>query len=108
MQTRHINAEHLQLVLVTLRMRRNNPTLAKFCALSNGATWQRCDRRYHPTEESPSNRWTHQPLCVPMLESVRAPLVQRVRLNYGLQEVKATWGKGYKALLAELQPRKGG
>jgi hypothetical protein len=108
MQTRHINAEHLQLVLVTLRMRRNNPTLAKFCALSNGATWQRCDRRWRPTEESPANRWTHTPLCVPMIESVRAPLVQRVRLNYGLAEVKATWGVGYKALLAELQPRKGG
>jgi hypothetical protein len=104
--TRHINVEHLQLVLVTLRMRRNNPTLAKFCALSNGATWQRCERRYRPNEESPANRWTHSPLLVPMLESVTPKLVERVRLTYGLPEVKRIWGMGYKALLSTLQPKR--
>jgi hypothetical protein len=105
-QTRYINAEHLQLVLITLRMRRNNPSVAKFCALSNGATWQRCDRRYRPTEESPANRWTHTPLCVPMIESVSTRLVERVRLTYGLAEVKATWGMGYKAMLAAVSYRR--
>jgi hypothetical protein len=108
MQTRTINAEHLQLVLVTLRMRRHNEKLARFCALSNGATWQRCQLRHRPTDESKANVWVHKPLMVPMLESVSVDLVKRTRLHYGLAEVKATWGKGYKELLRELDTRKKG
>jgi hypothetical protein len=105
MQTRFIEAEHLQLVLVTMRMRRNNPEIARFCALSNGATWQRCERRWLPREESKANVWVHRPLMVPMIQSVTPKLVERVRLNHGLPEVKRTWGLGYKALLSELKGR---
>jgi hypothetical protein len=106
MQVRKINADHLQLVLVTMRMRRNNPSLARFCALSNGATWQRCEYRQRPSDEPAANRWVHQPLMVPMLPSVTSRLVERVRLHHGLPEVKATWGQGYKAMLAEVSPQR--
>jgi hypothetical protein len=104
-QTRYIKADHLQLVLAVLRMRRLNPDIHPFCALSNGATWMRCDRRYRSDSDT-ANRWTHQPLCLPMIPSVTTRLVDRVKTGYGLREVKATWGTGYKVLLAEISTRK--
>lgn len=33
------------------------------------------------------------------------PVVKKVRLASGLPEIKKTWGKGYKALLRELEPQ---
>lgn len=44
-------------------------------------------------------RWLHG--------SELAPVVKKVRLVAGLDEVKKTWGKGYKALLRELEPQPG-
>ena len=106
MQTRIIKADHVELALVTHRMRKANPTLAQFCALSNGATWQSCDRR--TSTAGRANRWTHPPMMLAMLPSVSPKLITRTRMSYGLREVKATWGIGYKAMLAEVAPRKGG
>ena len=40
-----------------------------------------------------------------MCGSELAPVVKKVRLVSGLDEVKKTWGKGFKALLRELEPQ---
>lgn len=109
MATTHvIEAEHLKLVLFTRRLRRHagyqGPTWA---AMSNGhdSIGMGCPSR--PLDERMQQVLRHKPLFRPG-NRLSPRLVERTRLNRGLDEVRATWGTGYKALLAELQPTKGG
>lgn len=100
LQVRSINAGHLRLALGIAKARLHMPDLPRMCALSNGATPLSCRPR---AETDPSDkRWTHPPLCLPMISSVRDDLVKAVRSRYGVKEVQKVWGIGYRALLAEL------
>lgn len=106
-QTRTINAEHLKLALFTHRLYKlSGKSAPKWAAISNGhnVLGSGCPRRAY--DESLQTRLQHPPLFL-VANRISPRLVQRVRLNYGLAEVQATWGTGYKALLAELQPKKG-
>lgn len=107
MEQRFIKAEHLLLVLVTIKAKQHNSTLAQFAAISNGAnTTNRCTWRdaYRTT---PHSCWRTPPLFLPLLPSVRPDLIERVRLRPdGLKEIKRTWGIGYKAMLQEVAPKR--
>jgi hypothetical protein len=109
MATTHvIDADHLKCVLFTRRLARfANYQGPKWAAMSNGhdSLGMGCPRRPH--DERMQRVLQHPPLFRPG-NRLSPRLVERVRLNHGLNEVKATWGTGYKALLAELQPKKGG
>lgn len=103
-QVRRIKAEDVKLALGIARARLHMPDLPRMCALSNGATPLSC---YPRGELSPSDtRWTHPPLCLPMISSVCSDLVEAVRSRHGVKEVKRIWGVGYRALLTELNGTK--
>lgn len=104
---RHISAEHVLLVLVTLRARRINPTLARFAAISNGAnSTNRCTLR-DARSTTPHSCWRVPPAMTPLLPSVRQSLIERVRVRPdGLREIRRTWGIGYKAMLDEIATRR--
>lgn len=95
--TRHISASYLQLALVARKIRPGT----KWAVISNGVNTYGCDPRIAPT----SYRRPTPSLLTPLLPSVPARVVERVRLNYGLDEVRKTWGIGYRALLAEISPK---
>lgn len=97
--TRVIKVDHVKLALAVHKGRQAGLLdCARFCALSNGATPRSCGSWHGETP-----KWTHPPLFMPMLPSISAQLVDRVRWSRGLAEVKRTWGTGYKALLMELR-----
>lgn len=105
--TRVIDAEHLKCVLFTRRLSRFTGYQGpKWAAMSDGhnSLGMGCPRR--PYDEGMQRALKHPPLFMPG-NRLSPRLVERVRLNHGLAEVKATWATGYKALLAELQPTKG-
>ena len=102
---RHINAEHLQLVLFTRRLRQLTAYSGpQWAAISNGhdTLGMGCPRRPHDARMQRVLK--HPPLFRPG-NRLTPELVQRVRMTYGLPEVKATWHCGFKALLAELTQR---
>lgn len=103
---RVISAEHLTLVLVALRARRLNPDLAKFAAVSNGgATTNRCTER-HARSSTPHSCWRTPPVMYPLLPSVPVRLIERMRMQPdGLNEIRRTFGRGYKAMLTEVGGR---
>lgn len=90
---RHISADNVLLCLVA---RKAKPFI-RWAALSTGASTSSCRPRSGPGYCIP-----RPSLLYPMLSSVDLRLVDRVRIGYGLAEVKRTWGIGYKALKAEL------
>ena len=104
--TRVIKAEHLQLALFTRRLfKLSGKPVPAWAALSNGHNILGCGCPRRPYDEHLQKRLQHPPMFL-VANRISPHLVERVRLNYGLPEVKATWGTGFKALLAELQPKK--
>jgi len=103
---RVISAEHLELVLVALRAKRLNPDLAKFAAVSDGAeTTNRCTWQ-HARSTTPHSAWRIQPTLQPLLPSVPKRLIERMRVqSNGLNEIRRTFGQGYKAMVAEVGGR---
>ncbi len=101
--THVISAEHLELVLVGLRAKRHNPRLAKFAAVSNGGeTTNRCTLR-DARSTTPHSCWRKPPMVHPLIVSVPARLIERMRCQPGgLNEIRKTFGQGYKAMLAEI------
>lgn len=100
--TRHIQAEHLKLVLFNRRLHKHSSHPAQpWAALSNGHNFfgSGCPRR--PFDEHLQKRLQHPPLFC-LANTVNHSLVERVRMHYGAAEVKATWGIGYKAMLKAL------
>lgn len=103
---RVISAEHLTLVLVALRAKRLNPDLAKFAAVSNGATSTNLCTRRDARSTTPHSCRRTAPLLYPLLPSVPARLIERMRVQpNGLSEIRRTFGQGYKAMLAEVGGR---
>lgn len=103
---RRIDAEHVQLTLSIAKGRSLGLLdVGPWCALSNGATPYACRERLIEEPDS-RTRWTHRPLALPMLTCITPSMVNRVRTHYGLDEVRKTWGIGYRALLAELKGKK--
>lgn len=104
MQTRYINAEHLELVAFTRRLYRatSTPQPCQWAAVSNGhdSLGNGCPRRPHSADMQ--QRLQHPPMMLPM-RTVQEQLVRRVRTNYGLSEVRKTWGVGLKEMLAETK-----
>lgn len=102
MQTRYIKAEHLQLVLFTRRLHQaiGKTQATRWAAVSNGhnSLGSGCPRRPHSPDMQ--RRLQHPPMLL-HISTVREQLVRRVRLTYGLTEIRKTWGVGYKAMLAE-------
>lgn len=102
---RHIRADHLRLALRSARPSIESK-LGRLCAMSNGG-WSTNDGNGHRNSkafrEDIDTRRAVPPLLLPLHFSlISENIVRRVRLNYGLPEVKRTWGVGYKALLKEL------
>jgi len=99
---KHIDVEHLELVLISRKLR----TLQgkRYAAMSEGhdCLGGGCPRK--PYSDFLKKHLKTPPMFTPMLRtSVPAELVERVRMVYGLPEVKRTWGVGYKAMLAETE-----
>lgn len=98
---KHIKVEHLKLVLFSRKL--NDPKSKRFAAMSEGhdvLLANGCPQR--PYNDFLKSRLKAPPMFMPMLRtSVPARLVERVRMVYGLPEVKRTWGVGYKAMLTE-------
>lgn len=102
---RRIKADHLKLVLVTRRLNELsvNPQPYRWAAFSNGhdsLLSTGCPRRPHSPEMQ--HRLQHPPLLL-TIRTVPEHLVRRVRLTRGLQEVRKTWGIGFKTMLAEAK-----
>lgn len=94
---RTISASYLKLALVARKIRPGT----KWAVISNGVDTYGCDPRVAPT----SYRRPRPSLLTPLIPSLPAKVVERVRIGYGLDEVRKTWGTGYRALLAEISPR---
>lgn len=103
-QERRISVQHLELVLFTRRLYRatGKAQPCRWAAVSNGhnSLGNGCPRRPHSPDMQ--RHLLHPPMFV-HIGTVSERLVRRVRLTYGLPEVRKTWGTGYKALLAETQ-----
>lgn len=100
---RRIKVDHLKLVLFTRRLNQVsvNSEPGRWAAFSNGhdsLLSTGCPRRPHSPEMQ--HRLQHPPLLL-TIRTVPEHLVRRVRLTRGLQEVRKTWGIGFKAMLAE-------
>lgn len=101
-QTRYIQADHLELVLFTRRLYKlNGKSCPDWAALSNGhdSLGHGCPRRPH---DAHMQRVLKHPPMFLTTNKLSPKLVERVRTRYGLPEVKATWGCGYKAMLKAL------
>ncbi len=99
MNTRYIKAEHVLLAMVA---RKAAPT-TQWAAISNGFHTYRC------TERKPMKPYCfpHQALMLPILPcTTDERLLDKVRWCYGVKEIKATWGMGYRQLLAENKQRR--
>ncbi len=99
MSTRHINAEHVLLALVA---RRAVPS-TQWAAISNGFHTYLC------TDRKPMKPYCypHQALMLAILPcTTDERLLNKVRWSYGAKEIKATWGMGYRQILAENKQRR--
>ena len=89
--THRINAEHVLLSLVARRALKGR----RWAAMSDGAHTNPCGASYGRFAAK------HPPLMVPMTRGRMNNVVEHVRLNWGLPEVRKTWGAGYRAMLEE-------
>ena len=94
---RYINAGDLKLALVA---RKANLPGVRWMAVSNGVYTGRCEHHWRPTYRLPV-----RPLFLPIHSGVTGDLVDRVH-RHGKKEVQRTWGIGYRALLAEVSPKR--
>lgn len=93
MQSHAILADHVELTLVARKL---NPH-CQWHAVSPTVRCCGCTRR-----KDHDFRLKVPPMMVPFRGSVSRKLVERVRLTHGLDEVRCTWGQGYRAMLAEV------
>lgn len=107
---RRINAEDVHLALRARILPAASP-LGPLCAMSDGgfSTNSRYGKRscqaYRPDIDT---RRAVPPLLIPLrLKRLPTHVIERVRRAGGPAEVKRTWGKGYKALVAELCHKEG-
>lgn len=89
---RHINAEHVLLALV---IRRANPRCRWAAMADHECTTFSCGSRYR------GKPFHCKPLLSPMQRGDLHHAIERQRLTQGLPSIRATFGTGLKALLAE-------
>ena len=94
LKARHISAEHLLLALVAMKARPGT----RWAALSNGAITPSCAAR----RRGDTFAMATPPMLTPLSRGRMHHLLERVRNNYGRQEVMRTWGAGMRALKAEF------
>lgn len=99
---RRISAEHLGLALFTRRLYRatNNTERPRWAAMSNGHDSLGCGCPRRPHSPEMQRRLLTPPMLL-VIRTVPERLVRRVRLTYGLPEVRKMWGTGFKSMLAE-------
>jgi hypothetical protein len=97
---RHIDAEHVRLVLFSTKLARRNPDLCQRWAAMSEHSWAPYGCRSRLSRE-PEGRRALPPMFGPMERGRLCEVVERTRAFRGLDEVRRTWGKGLKAMRAE-------
>lgn len=100
-----IRLQDLELALVSAKMRRNNQ--GRTCLLAamteQPAIEVDCHKRnVRPADIERARQYgLCRAMCQPMDRGHIATLIERVRWQRGLPEIRKTWGTGIRALLAE-------
>lgn len=104
--THAIQLEHLQLVLVSAKLRRYTKGGTCLLAAVTAAPLLRADcsnrNRLRMREVAMRNSQCRA-MVTPMDRGHLAELILRTRLHHGLAEVRKTWGAGMRALQSEPQ-----
>lgn len=104
-RTPSIRLQDLELALVSAKMRHNN--LGRTCLLAamteQPAIEVDCHKRNVRLADIDRARQhgLRRSFCQPMTRGHIATLIERVRWQRGLPEIRKTWGTGIRALLAE-------
>lgn len=100
-----IRLQDLELALVSAKMRRNNHGRTCLLAAMTEQPLVKVDchkRNVRPADIERARQYgLCRAMCQPMDRGHIATLIERVRWQRGLPEIRKTWGTGIRALLAE-------